>query len=139
MEKHPIYPHIFRPLKIGQTEVRNRIFVPAHTTNFGENNLPSDRHLAYHRARAAGGAGLIIFEGIRVHKSSLGRQQGVNGYEAKAIPKFREIAKAVQGEGDASSARSYIWVAILTGILLEWQLGLPLPFHGPPPHRPRIP
>lgn len=99
MEQHSLYPHIFRPLKIGQTEVRNRIFVPAHTTNYGENNLPSARHLAYHRARAAGGAGLIIFEGIRVHKSSLGRQQGVNGYEAAAIPKFSEIAKAVQGEG----------------------------------------
>jgi len=99
MEQHSLYPHIFRPLKIGQTEVRNRIFVPAHTTNYGENNLPSARHLAYHRARAAGGAGLIIFEGIRVHKSSLGRQQGVNGYEAAAIPKFRDIAEAVQGEG----------------------------------------
>ena len=73
------YPHVFSPLTIGTTPVRNRIFVPAHTTNYGENNLPSDRHLAYHRARAAGGAGLSIFEAIRVHRSSLGRQQGVNG------------------------------------------------------------
>ena len=99
MTPHEHYPHVFRTLKIGQTEVRNRIFVPAHTTNFGEDNLPSSRHLAYHRARAAGGAGLIIFEGIRVHKSSLGRQQGVNGYEADSIPKFRNIARAVRGEG----------------------------------------
>ena len=50
-------------------------------------------------ARAAGGAGLIIFEGIRVHKSSLGRQQGVNGCEAGAIPKFRDVARAVREEG----------------------------------------
>ena len=99
MDLHPVFPNVFRPLTIGHTQVRNRIFVPAHTTNFGENNLPSVRHLAYHQARAAGGAGLIIFEGIRVHKSSLGRQQGVNGYEREAIPRFREIAKAVQGEG----------------------------------------
>ena len=98
-ESHPRYPHVFRPIRVGRTEVRNRIFVPAHTTSFGENNLPSARHLAYHRARAAGGVGLIIFEGIRVHRSSLGRQQGVNGYERDAVPKFREIARAVQGEG----------------------------------------
>ncbi len=96
---HSRYPNVFRPIRIGRTAVRNRIFVPAHTTSFGENNLPSDRHLAYHRARAAGGAGLIIFEGIRVHRSSLGRQQGVNGYDRAAIPKFRDIARAVQDEG----------------------------------------
>ena len=99
MTTNEYYPHVFRTLKIGNTVVRNRIFVPAHTTNFGEDNLPSSRHLAYHRARAAGGAGLIIFEGIRVHKSSLGRQQGVNGYEAGAIPKFRDVARAVREEG----------------------------------------
>ncbi len=99
MARHDRYPHVFQPIRVGATEIRNRIFVPAHTTNFGENNLPSDRHLAYHRARAAGGAGLIIFEGIRVHRSSLGRQQGVNGYEREAIPRFRRIAEAVQGEG----------------------------------------
>ncbi len=93
------YPHVFQPLRIGNVEVRNRIMVPAHTTNFGEDNLPSQRHLDYHRARAAGGAGLIIFEAIRVHRSSLGRKQGVNGYDRACIPKFREIAEAVQAEG----------------------------------------
>ncbi|MBO6759192.1 MAG: NAD-binding protein [Roseibium sp.] len=99
MTGHPVYPHVFRPIRIGATDIRNRIFVPAHTTNYGENNLPSDRHLAYHRARAAGGAGLIIFEGIRVHRSSLGRQQGVNGYEHECIPRFQNIAEAVRSEG----------------------------------------
>lgn len=99
MERHRRYPNVFQPIRVGATEIRNRILVPAHTTNYGENNLPSERHLAYHKARAAGGAGLIIFEGIRVHRSSLGRQQGVNGYERDCIPRFRRIAEAVQGEG----------------------------------------
>ena len=62
------YPGVFRSLRLGPVEVRNRIFVPAHTTNYGEDNLPSARHLAYHQARARGGAGLIIFEAIRVHR-----------------------------------------------------------------------
>ncbi|MGG5823154.1 FAD-dependent oxidoreductase [Falsiroseomonas sp. HW251] len=98
--RHPSnYPHVFRPLRIAGVDLRNRILVPAHTTNFGEDNLPSDRHLAYHRERARGGAALIVFEGIRVHRSSLGRRQGVNGYDRAAIPRFAAIARAVQAEG----------------------------------------
>ncbi len=93
------YPAAFRPLRVGTTQLRNRIFMPAHTTNYGEDNLPSERHLAYHRARAAGGAALNIFEGIRVHRSSLGRQQGVNGYDPACIDRFARIAKAVREEG----------------------------------------
>lgn len=93
------YPAAFRPLAVGSTRLRNRIFVPAHTTNYGEDNLPSDRHLAYHKARAAGGAALNIFEGIRVHRSSLGRKQGVNGYDPACIPRFARIADAVRDEG----------------------------------------
>ena len=92
------YPHTLRPIVLGPVTLRNRIFVPAHTTNYGEDNLPSDRHLAYHRARAAGGAAMIVFEGIRVHRSSLGRRQGVNGYEAACIPRFASIARAVKAE-----------------------------------------
>ncbi len=95
------YPHVFRPIRIGPAQLRNRIFVPAHTTNYGEDNLPSARHLAYHRARAQGGVGMIVFEGIRVHRSSLGRKQGVNGYESACVAPFAAIARAVQAEGAA--------------------------------------
>lgn len=95
----PRYPNALRPIVLGPVTLRNRIFVPAHTTNYGEDNLPSERHLAYHRARAAGGVSMIVFEGIRVHRSSLGRRQGVNGYEPACIPRFASIARAVQAEG----------------------------------------
>jgi len=138
MAPHSEYPHVFRPLTIGRTEVRNRILVPAHTTNYGENNLPSDRHLAYHRARAAGGAGLNIFEGIRVHRSSLGRQQGLNGFDPACIPRFARIAEAVRNEGgrlfgqiihlgrhiDGNFARTPAWSAS----------DIPWSATAPPPH-----
>ncbi|MBJ3775583.1 oxidoreductase [Acuticoccus mangrovi] len=93
------YPSALSPIEVGGHTLRNRIFVPAHTTNFGADNLPSERHVSYHRARAEGGVGLIIFEGIRVHESSLGRAQGVNGYERAAVPAFARVAEAVQGAG----------------------------------------
>lgn len=137
MAQYNHYRHVFQPITVGTTDIRNRIFVPAHTTNFGENNLPSDRHLAYHQARAAGGAGLIIFEAIRVHRSSLGRQQGVNGYQRDAIPRFRRIADAVRGEGgrlfgqiihlgrhvDGNFARMPSWSASAT----PWSATAPAP------------
>ena len=31
---------------------RSRLFMPAHTTSLAEDNLPSARHVAYHRARS---------------------------------------------------------------------------------------
>lgn len=49
---------VFRPLTIGPVTLRNRVFVSAHTTNLGERHVVSDRLVAYHRARAAGGVGL---------------------------------------------------------------------------------
>ncbi|SFB16215.1 hypothetical protein SAMN03159496_02059 [Rhizobium sp. NFR07] len=87
------------PLRVGNLEFRNRIIVPAHTTNFGEDHLPSERHLAYHRERAKGGVGAIIFESIRVHANSLGRPQAVCGFDPACIAPFRRITEAVKAEG----------------------------------------
>src|SRR5262249_14700107 len=68
-------------------------------TNYGVDHLASDRHLEYHRARARGGAAMIIFEGIRVHKNTLARSQGVTGYDPRCIAPFRRVTRAVQAEG----------------------------------------
>jgi 2,4-dienoyl-CoA reductase-like NADH-dependent reductase (Old Yellow Enzyme family) len=93
------YKHALSPVRIGNLDLRNRIFVPAHTTNYGRDHLPSERHLEYHRARARGGAGLIIFESIRVQKNTVGRPQGVAGYDPRCVEPFARIARAVQAEG----------------------------------------
>ena len=60
------------PTRLGRLPLRNRVFVPGHTTNFGLNNVPTGRHVAYHAERARGGVGLIITEAIRVHPTSAG-------------------------------------------------------------------
>jgi hypothetical protein len=93
------YPHVLSPVTVGALTLRNRIFVPAHTTNFGEDHLPSERHLEYHRARARGGVGAIIFESIRVQRNCLGRPQAVAGFDRRCIPGFARIAQAIRAEG----------------------------------------
>lgn len=93
------FPHVFSPFRIGSVELRNRIFVPAHTTNYGVDHLPSERHVHYHAERARGGVGLIIFEAIRVHPTSIARAQGIIGYELRCVPAFRRVADAVHAHG----------------------------------------
>ncbi len=93
------YEYALSPITVGRVELRNRIFVPAHTTNYGEDHLPSPRHLAYHEARARGGAGLIIFESIRVHPTSLGKPQGIAGYDKRCVERFQQISNAVHRHG----------------------------------------
>jgi dimethylglycine catabolism A len=93
------FPLTLSPLTVGNLSFRNRIIVPAHTTNYGEDHLPSARHLAYHRERARGGVGAIIFESIRVHANSLGRPQAVCGFDPACIEPFRRITDAVKAEG----------------------------------------
>lgn len=94
------------PISLGPARLRNRVFVAPHTTNFGQpgENLVTDRHLAYHRARARGGAGLIITEGIRVHPTSL-RRLGLQAYDDDALPGLTSLVDTVHAEGAAVFAQ----------------------------------
>ena len=91
--------HVFRPFVLNRLRARNRVFVPAHTTNFGAAHMPTNRHVEYHRARARGGAALVIFEAIRVMENTLGRPQGVAGYPPECVPLYRRVSDAVHEEG----------------------------------------
>jgi 2,4-dienoyl-CoA reductase-like NADH-dependent reductase (Old Yellow Enzyme family) len=91
--------HVFQPFQLNRLRARNRVFAPAHTTNFGAAHLPTDRHVEYHRARARGGAALVIFEAVRVMENTLGRPQGVAGYPPEAVPLYRRVSDAVHEEG----------------------------------------
>jgi len=57
------------PFRLGSTTARNRLVFGPHVTNLGHRRSISARHVAYYRARAAGGAGTIVMEEASAHAS----------------------------------------------------------------------
>ncbi|MEI6161920.1 MAG: hypothetical protein WCP77_18950, partial [Roseococcus sp.] len=66
----PSFPLLFAPLRLGKLEIRNRILSTGHQTFLARDGIPGEDLIAYHAARAAGGAGLIIVASARCHASS---------------------------------------------------------------------
>ncbi|GAA1268909.1 dimethylglycine demethylation protein DgcA [Pseudonocardia aurantiaca] len=60
------FPLLFSPVRIGRTEVRNRVVLTAHGTSeaFRHPGMSPASYIEYLRRRAAGGAGLIICQPI---------------------------------------------------------------------------
>ncbi|MET7640743.1 FAD-dependent oxidoreductase [Streptomyces sp. NPDC005438] len=87
------------PYRLGSVELRNRVFVPGHTTNFGHANEPTERHAHYHAERARGGAGLIITEAVRVHPTSAGRHISLGCFDDDCVPAYARVVDAVRAEG----------------------------------------
>ena len=90
---------IMTPIEIGGVRIKNRVFLPGHTTNFGLNNLPTQRNANYLAARARGGVGLIITEAIRVHPTSAGRSSTLGSSDDLCIPSFKALTQAVHESG----------------------------------------
>ena len=89
---------LFSPLTLRSVEIRNRILSTGHQANMLTKGLPNARLAAYHEARAAGGAGLIVIEAARMHDSGL--SDGVLDASTDAcIPGYRNIAEAVHRHG----------------------------------------
>jgi 2,4-dienoyl-CoA reductase-like NADH-dependent reductase (Old Yellow Enzyme family) len=58
---------VWEPLRIGATEVKHRVMATGHTQLYGVDEVISDRHVAYYRERAKGGAALLVIEQQAVH------------------------------------------------------------------------
>ena len=95
------FPRLFSPLRLGPLEIRNRIFSSGHDTVMAEDGLIGDRLVAYQRARAAGGAGLIIVQVASVHHSAEYTAHALSAMDDTCIPGYRRLAEAVHAEGAA--------------------------------------
>ena len=96
---------LLSPYRLGSLELPNRVFVPGHTTNYAQDNAPSDTHVAYHAARARGGAGLVIVEAVRVHPTSAGRTLTLGGFSDKFVPAYARLTEAIHREGAKTFAQ----------------------------------
>src|ERR1700722_1512173 len=89
------YRHLFTPLRIGPVTVANRIVFSAHLTNYATDGLPTEQHVAYYAARAAGGAGLIITEEHSTHPTDWPYEKLIHGFNPAAVSGYRRITDAV--------------------------------------------
>jgi 2,4-dienoyl-CoA reductase-like NADH-dependent reductase (Old Yellow Enzyme family) len=96
---------LLAPTDAGRLHLRNRVVMPAHTTNYAVGGLFSEQHIAYHRERAAGGVGLIVTEGMRVHPTSLGRATTVAAFDDRIVESLSRLVDAVHGEGAKIAAQ----------------------------------
>ena len=88
------FPHVFTPLALRHRTLRCRINLGAHTTNMGEGGLPSERHIAYYRERALGGAGMIVVEPVPVHATAVLTRGNFLSDDDAVIPHFRRLTDA---------------------------------------------
>lgn len=93
------FPNLFSPFTLKSTEIRNRIFSTGHDTYLPEGGLPSDALIAYQRARARGGAGLIVIQVVGVHETSRYTEALLMGTSDDCIKPFSRLVNAIHDEG----------------------------------------
>lgn len=97
-----LFPHLFSPFRIKSLEIRNRIFSTGHDTDLAHAGLPTDELIAYQRARARGGVGLIIVQVVAVHDSAQYTAEVLRAGSDDCIPHFRRLFDAIHAEGAAA-------------------------------------
>tara|TARA_B100000929_G_C15494371_1_gene415519 strand:- start:218 stop:2209 length:1992 start_codon:yes stop_codon:yes gene_type:complete len=99
MKTNNHFPRLFSPIKLRGKTLRNRIVFGAHTANMSEQGFPGDRHIAYYRERALGGAAMLVIEPMPVHPAAVLTRGNFKHSTDEIIPFFRNITDAVHEEG----------------------------------------
>ncbi len=93
------FPLLFSPITLRGHEIRNRILSTGHQTYLAEKSLPGANFVAYHEARARGGAGLIVTEAARFHETGFNDSPEIVVSTDDCIPGFSQLAEAVHRHG----------------------------------------
>ena len=92
------FPHLFSELEIGRVTLANRIVSTGHHTYLSD-EVPDERLIAYHAARARGGAGLIVSEIVAVHETAGFSRDLLKAASREVIPAYRELTQACHAQG----------------------------------------
>lgn len=89
------FTHVDKAICLGNVELKNRVVRPAHGTNLGKGWI-SDELIAYHEARARGGAALSVLEVGSVHPTS---PFSINLWDPAIEPGYRRLVERVRPYG----------------------------------------
>jgi len=90
------FDHLFTPLKIRNTTIRNRVLMTAHGTLMGMCGYPTEQLTNYYVEKAKGGCGLLISEFATIHPAYT---SVLNLSNEAHKPAFKAMTDAVHAHG----------------------------------------
>ena len=99
--------NLFSPIKIRNLTVKNRIMSTGHDTTMPTEGIINERLLAYQRARAEGGAGLIVLQVSGVHESARYTTHLLMATEPNCVDGYRKMADMCHAHGTTIFAQIF--------------------------------
>ena len=93
------YPHLFRPLDLGFTQLKNRVIMGSMHTGLEEMPGGHKHMAAFYAERARGGVALIVTGGIGPNEEGSTHPATRRLDSDKAVAHHREVTDAVHAEG----------------------------------------
>ena len=96
---HPKYPHLFAPLDLGFTTLKNRSLMGSMHTGLEEAKNGFERMAVYFGERAAGGVGLIVTGGVAPNRAGWVKPFSARMTNKRHAKKHRIVTEAVHKNG----------------------------------------
>ncbi|WMN06947.1 NADPH-dependent 2,4-dienoyl-CoA reductase [Marivirga arenosa] len=96
---HSTYPHLFEPLDLGFTQLKNRVLMGSMHTGLEEAKDGFDKMAAFYAERAKGGAGLIVTGGVAPNWQGWLKPFSIRMTKKSHAKKHKVITDAVHAEG----------------------------------------
>ena len=87
------FPNLFSVASLGKAKLKNRVIFGPHGTTLGRDGKVTDELIAYHEARARGGAALTILESATVHHTYAYPKQFIYLGSDECIPGISKLVK----------------------------------------------
>ncbi len=98
---------LLEPIAIGPMTVRNRVVMTAMHLNYTPNGEVTDRFVDFYRARAQGGAGLIVVGGADISDDACGLDSMLSIRDDEFLPGLARFAEAIRAEGARTAIQLY--------------------------------
>src|SRR5262245_22490315 len=87
---------LFTPFELAGQRLRNRIVFPAVLSNFARENRVTPRLIDYYAERAAGGAAMLVTEGLSIHASSVPQPNVATVFDPANFDGLQRLTAAVE-------------------------------------------
>ncbi|RBI61068.1 hypothetical protein DMJ13_15155 [halophilic archaeon] len=89
---------LFEPTSVGELDLRNRLMMTGHTTNYARGAAITDTLIDYYVERGEGGIGLIVMAYLANHPSTVSGS-AIHGWDDDVVPGLRRLTDAVHETG----------------------------------------